>query len=139
MSEQDFFFDEEPQPASDEPKPAKASKPAKDAAPAASAPAKRPVKDAAPAEAIEPSADAQMTTWSVAALLAIVGLLVGAILGFMLGGALAKPAAVSSTGTPTTGAPVAAPSNLTTDQIEAGLPAGHPPIDSIESTETTGK
>lgn len=138
MSEQDFFFDEEQESAPDQPK-AKASRAASD-----DVPAKRPATAKAKQPAAEPvvsSYEPQVTTWTIAILLALVGLLLGAILGFFLGSALGKPAPAVS-GTPTT--PVTqtpssgTPSTLTSDQINAGLPAGHPAINT-SSTETTAK
>lgn len=131
MSEQDFFFDEEPEakaPAAKTPKAPKASAPA----PSKSSPAE-PVVEASVADGT--------TTWAVAALIGVIGLLLGAILGFVLGNTLAGASA--SSGTSTTGAPTPitgtqpAP-QLTTEQISAGqLPAGHPAINTSGAAETS--
>lgn len=126
MSDQDFFFDEEPEPK----KPAgKESKPASKPAAPASAPA---------APAPSSSGSDQSTTWAIASLLAVVGLLLGAILGFLLGNTLAKNATTAPVAnTPAATAPSASSggaSALTSEQVQSGLPAGHPAI----STPTTG-
>lgn len=139
MSEQDFFFDEEPETAAEQPKPKNTRAKTDDAAPV-----KRTAPKAAKQSEPEPVAvpyESQMTTWSVAILLALVGLLLGAILGFFLGSALGKPATTTGTSTAPIGqtAPTdGTPSTLTSEQISGGLPAGHPDI-SNTSTETTGK
>lgn len=151
MSEQDFFFDEEPEVAPEPPK-AKAPRAAKSDAPVSEKPAPRAAKTTAKPvtkvtakpviDEYEPEAlgDPQSTTWTVAILLALVALLLGAILGFFLGSALGKPAASGSTAAPVTQTPATgAPSALTSEQVNAGLPAGHPPINTSSTVETTGK
>ena len=114
VSEQDFFFDEEPE----------AKKPAgKDTKPKASSAA------AAPEPVTSSSFADQSTTWAVASLVGVVGLLLGAILGFLLGNSVAKTAVPAAPAiTAPTGSPSAAPSTLTSDQVNQGLPAGHPDI-----------
>lgn len=125
MSDQDFFFDEEPAPAA-------AAKPAK----AASKPAAKPVTTARPAAADEAPASffEQSLSTSVAAVFAVAALLVGFILGFLTSGAMATnqpPASTlgTSTGMPATGG---APGALTPEQIQQGssgqMPPGHPSI-----------
>jgi hypothetical protein len=131
VSEQDFFFDEDPEP---DKTPGKSSKPA---APAPSA--KLAAKSAAPAQSAAPASFADgSTTWAVASLLAVAGVLLGAILGFLLGTGMAKSASVSTpgTGVPAAVAPATSgqPSTLTSEQVQSGLPAGHPDI----STPTSG-
>ncbi|HEX9093222.1 MAG TPA: hypothetical protein VF902_04490 [Coriobacteriia bacterium] len=131
MSDQDFFFDEE-----DEARPTESSAPAGKAKTgsgakpqgAASAPAKR--GGAAPAASSDTSAQTplleQNVTVMVAGMLMVVGILVGFIIGFLIGGGTSAPAAVPST----TSAPVGAvtPGTLTDQQVQQGLPAGHPSI-----------
>lgn len=128
MSDQDFFFEEEPE----------GTKPADKSSKAA----KQPVTDA-PATSVTSSGDDQSTTWAIAMLIGIIGLLLGAILGFLLGTSLAKSAAPAAT-TPAATAPAAnVPATnggqLTTEQIQGGLPAGHPQVSipTSESAETT--
>jgi hypothetical protein len=135
VSDQDFFFDEEPDTKGSTGKGSKG---------AATAPAKRPsapaTKAAAPAQAI---ADDQSTTWAVAALLGVVGLLLGAILGFLLGTTLAgsrvSSAPATTAVTAVTGAQQQSAPQLTNSQVQAGqLPAGHPAI-TTSGNATTGK
>ncbi|HEY5505895.1 MAG TPA: hypothetical protein VIK83_00220 [Coriobacteriia bacterium] len=134
MSDQDFFFEDEPQ----APKPSgKGSKSA--AAPAAPKP-RAPKAPAATAStpvtgASDPLAFAdQSTTWAVASLVCVCGLLLGLILGFALGTTLAKNAATAALPTPavtaTTPSTVSGgASTLTTAQLASGeLPAGHPVV-----------
>jgi len=133
VSDQDFFFDEEPTGTTTDSKGAKPGKQAASNTPAA------------PAAAIVPEASGdQSTTWAVAMLIGIIGLLLGAILGFLLGTSLAKsatvPAATAPAATsPAVTAPSADPGTLTTDQVSSGLPAGHPPVSvpTSESVDTT--
>lgn len=131
MSEQDFFFDEEPEA---KVTPAKAPK----------APATSPSKSAAKTSTPEPVAYAadQSTTWAVAALIGVVGLLLGAILGFVLGNTLAgsnsAAPASSSVAAPATAAGTQAAPQLTSQQISAGqLPAGHPAINASGAVVAT--
>jgi len=128
VSDQDNFFDEEPVAKQPEPKASKSVAVNEPAAPAAS---------------VTSSTDDQSTTWAVAMLIGVIGLLLGAILGFLLGTSLAKsatvPAATPTTTSPAGTVPSADPGELTTDQVESGLPAGHPPVSvpTSESVDTT--
>jgi len=144
--DQDFFFEDEPQ----APKPS--GKGSKSAAPAASKPkapaAKTASAKAAPATAtpvtdLDESASFadQSTTWAVASLVGVCGLLLGLILGFMLGTTLAKnAAATAAVATPavtatTPSAVSGGGSTLTTAQLQSGqLPAGHPAISTPATT-----
>jgi len=132
VSDQDFFFDEDPSGTTTE---TKAPKGAKQAAPNTPA-----APDATPVSVVS---DGQSTTWAIAMLIGIIGLLLGAILGFLLGTSLAKSAAPAASApaatAPSATAPAANPGNLTTDQVNSGLPAGHPPVSvpTSESVDTT--
>jgi hypothetical protein len=142
VSDQDFFFEDEPQ----APKPSgKGSK-----APASSAPTPRTPKAPAAAastpvtRAADPLAIAdQSTTWAVASLVGVCGLLLGLILGFMLGTTLAKNASTAALPTPavtaTTPSTVSGGgSELTTAQLASGeLPAGHPAINIPATSSAT--
>jgi hypothetical protein len=129
VSEQDFFFDDEPE-----------AKGPSAKAPAAKAPSARSPKApvASPAKVSAAAPDDQSTTWAIAALIGVIGLLLGAILGFVLGTTLAgKSATVAATPAPAVATQVAP--QLTTQQINAGqLPAGHPaiPTTSVATTPT---
>lgn len=125
MSDQDFFFDEEDEaaaPAAKDPSPAAAKR---------SQPA--PAKRAAQPATASPAFFEQSVSMMVAALMTVIGLLVGVIIGFVIapdgGGTVA----------PTTGSSVPAP-QLSPEQLESGeLPAGHPPVGEMGgSGETTG-
>jgi hypothetical protein len=128
VSDQDFFFDEEP--AKDKPAAGKPAQPARKStgapAPAASAPA------AAATPLFE-----QSVSMAVAGMIGVIGILIGVILGFLLGGM--NGAAVNTTASPTveplntgTGtAPV-----LTPEQQSGGLPAGHPNVSGAASGST---
>lgn len=130
MSNQDFFFDDE-QPADapaekptgkGAPEPAAASKPA--------APAPRP-KTVAPA--------AQSVTMTVAGLIGVVSLLVGVIIGILV------PAGGAEVGSPVggtmPGAGTVAPSEqarpLTPEELQGGMPDGHPDIGGMTGGQTT--
>lgn len=123
MSDQDFFFDEEEEtvaPAKQSAKPSTKSSATKSSS-AKSAPAAR---KSAPVEAA-PAAGAgffeQSVSMSVAALMTVIGLLVGVIIGFVV-------APDGGTSVSTTGTGAAAP-QLSSDQLQSGdLPAGHPDI-----------
>jgi hypothetical protein len=126
VSEQDFFFDEEPE--------AKAP-----ATKGAKAPAKTSPKASASAPAAPASASGDSTSYAVVALVGVIGLLLGAILGFVLGSTLAGNSASGPTASnipaPTTlgTAPQLTPEQLNTTE----LPAGHPVISSSGTVETT--
>jgi len=110
VSDQDFFFDEDEQPAAE---PAKATaKKSSGSTPAAAAPAGA-------------SAGVSMT---VAALVGVVAVLLGMIVGIFIGRGLAAPAVTPvNTGAPIQGQQ-AAP-QLSPEQLEGGeLPQGHPDI-----------
>ncbi len=141
MSDQDFFFDEVPENK-------KPTKPAsKDVASTSAAPAKRASsaapkaaapKTVAPVETAEEVRGLDSTALAIAALVGVVGLLLGAILGFLLGGAIAKSSAAAPKSTTQTQTPAATGSTsgvagpLSSDQTT--LPPGHP----VVSTPTTG-
>jgi hypothetical protein len=138
VSDQDFFFDD------DEPKPAKSTKPAsgkstaskaKPAASSAKTTARKPAADAAPSQPA-PSGGFmdQSMGMPVVSLLVVIGVLVGVIFGFLLGGAVQNQSvsapstigAPAASGTGTTG--TGTPGQLTPAQIQQGLPAGHPAV-----------
>ena len=141
MSDQDFFFDEE------ETTPAEAAKPSsksagKTAPARSSAPKSTPARTPGPAAQSAPAATGEkQVSLTVAALMTVVGVLLGVIIGFLLpgGGTTATP----STGTPAavSGTGSTAP-QLSEEQLTSGeLPAGHPPVESMggssETSETT--
>jgi len=116
VSDQDFFFDEEEETVKKAPK-ASASSAAK-GSPGRVAPAAR--KSAAPAAASAGIFE-QNVSMTVAALMTVVGLLVGVIIGFVV-----APDDSSVAGGPVGEAP--AP-QLSEDQLQTGeLPEGHPDI-----------
>lgn len=136
MSDQDFFFDE------DEATPA--TKGAPKTAPKAAAKGASAAKPAA--APVEPSSGGsffdQSLTMTVAALLMVIALLVGVIIGFFLGGAMTPSAAASANEVvPSTSAPAGTgsgtPGQLSQDQINQGLPAGHVPVDPAATATTT--
>jgi hypothetical protein len=137
VSEQDFFFDEEPEPKAPATKGAKAPA-TQGARPATKAPAKAssgPVTTRS-----EHGADLS-SLYATGALIGVVGLLLGAILGFLLGSALAGNNSATNAG----GTGVPAPTlsgqtapTLTQEQLNAtGLPAGHPAIGTSGTAVTT--
>jgi hypothetical protein len=139
VSEQDFFFDEEP----DAKTPAAKGPASKAAAPKASkqtpSDSGKPASKAVPVVEASPSEADQSTTWAVASLLGVVGLLLGAILGFLLGNSLPGTTTSTTPAPAAVTAPGAAPSTLTSEQINSGeLPAGHPPIDASGTAGATG-
>lgn len=124
MSEQDFFFEEEPDAKGSSAKGSKAPVTTSSKSSSAAAPA--------------PAPSDQSTTWAVAALIGVMGLLLGAILGFVLGTTLARSntATTAVTPAPITGTQPAP--ELTTEQIAAGeLPAGHPAVNASGTSETS--
>lgn len=128
MSEQDNFFDEEPDAPSPAPKGSKSP---------ATAPSKSPAE--APAPAVYDDAPAEgSTTWAIASLIGVIGLLLGAILGFVLGSTLSAAAVSTDTTAPAPITGTQSAPQLTTDQISAGeLPAGHPSVGTTGSTGTS--
>jgi hypothetical protein len=156
VSDQDFFFDD------DEPKPAKSAKSAKPTSGKAAASKGKPSGSSGKPAGRKPAADDAPRTsppsggtfmnqsigMPIASLLVVIGLLVGVIVGFFMGGAMQSqgPAVTGTgiisgtgatgtgtTGTGTTGTGTGTPGQLTPDQIQQGLPAGHP---SVPSTTT---
>jgi len=132
VSDQDFFFEEDEQP-----KAAKKSDTPKKGG------------SARPAQAEVAAAPAQGVTMTVAALIGVIALLLGAIGGIFIGRGMAAPTVAT---TPAVTAPAAGAGGSTTapqlteDQMQGGeLPAGHPDIGSMGggaaggSTETTAK
>jgi uncharacterized protein YneF (UPF0154 family) len=120
VSDQDFFFDEEEQPA----KPASAPK----------GQAKRPSASAAPRPRSGKGASAsvggsffeQNVSMTVASLMTVVGLLVGVIIGFVLAPDNAQTASPAASQTAPT---------LTEEQLQSGqLPPGHPDISGMTPT-----
>lgn len=138
MNDQDFFFEEESNAKASAAKGSKASAkaPAKSSV---TAPARTSSKAAPRAAANDPVAADQSTTWAVAVLIGVIGLLLGAILGFMLGSTIAKSTAVA----PAAASSAASSSSeqapaLSSDQISAGqLPAGHPAVNVSGTSDTT--
>jgi len=126
VSDQDFFFDEE----EDAPAPAPAPRPESQPVRSSSA---RPARSAAPAGGA--SFFEQSVPMAIAALMTVIGLLVGVIIGFVI-----APSGTSTVGSPAggTGSMDVAP-GLSQDQLQSGdLPEGHPPIDmGAGSTDTT--
>lgn len=126
MSDQDFFFDDE---VTEAPKAAKAPKQAKPAVKPA-----QPAKAAKTAVVVEES-EGLVFGLAVVVLVAIVALLIGVIGGIFIGKGLA-PAA--DFGTPEAGTSGMgsmggmgggnAPT-LTDEQMQGGMPSGHPPVD----------
>jgi hypothetical protein len=135
VSDQDFFFDEEPEAKAPE------TKGSKSPAPGAAKPPRKTTQPEAPKTESAPPAGPvdQSTTWAVAALLGVAGLLLGAILGFLLGSTLSGSSSTTPTSlAPTTPSTQQAAPQLTTEQIQAGqLPAGHPKIGSTSTPTTT--
>jgi hypothetical protein len=130
VSDQDFFFDEDEAPAA---KPAKPAKADKTAAPAAKAGAKRPTASkaaqSAPADAYETVPLAEQTvTVVVAGLLMVISLLVGAIIGFLLGGTSTPAISSVPEAAAPAGGTVTDPGPLTNEQMQGGMPAGHPAV-----------
>jgi hypothetical protein len=133
VSDQDFFFDEEPakkEKAADKPAKSGATKSTAKSAPLQSAPSK-----SAPAPVATPFFE-QNVSMTVAGMLGVIGILVGVILGFLMGGmggAANLPTDVSVTAPAATGsAPGKTAPALTPEQLQQGttgtLPAGHPKI-----------
>jgi hypothetical protein len=154
VSDQDFFFDEEPEskgpgnkggrtpaaPSAKTPSKSSAGSTARSTQPAPRSGSRQPSRSTTPPPAAPSPAQGE-TTWAIAALLAVAALLLGAICGFLLGNTLAGSsgsAPVANTTTPA--ASTTQPSVLTTAQIQSGqLPAGHPSINSSGSAATTGQ
>lgn len=144
MSDQDSFFDEEPEPkgpgkSSGGTKPS-AKTPARGSGQPAPRSGSRPASRSTTPPPVEPAGTQGETTWAIAALLAVVALLLGAICGFLLGTTLAGSGTTAAPATTTPAASTSQPSVLTTQQIQSGqLPPGHPTINSSASAATTGQ
>jgi len=125
VSDQDFFFDEDEKPA--------AKAPAKKAS-GSTSPAKPAGKASASAA---PASTAATVTMTIAVLIGVIGILIGAIGGIFIGRSLASttvatpPAATApaATGTGTGDAP-----QLSPEQLQGDLPSGHPAIGSDTAT-----
>ena len=137
MSDQDFFFDEEDQPA--DKASAAAAKPA--AKPAKAAPVKSTA--ATPAKSVATPASGLELTWTVTALIGIVALLAGVIIGYVIPKNTSGGVATTTAGA---GVTQQAP-QLSPEQMQSGqLPAGHPDISGATGSNapsstaaTTGK
>lgn len=136
MSDQDFFFDEDEQP-----KAAEKSAPAKRTGGSSKSAGAKSSKSAAAPEA---AAGAQSVSMTIAGLIGVIALLVGVIIGILLPlDGSTGTAGVGATGSP---AGQTAP-QLSPEQMQGGLPQGHPDINSMGggataatgSAETTAK
>ncbi len=123
MSDQDFFFDEE------EAAPAPKPRQSRSASRAKSAPA-APERESSGGG----SFFAQDVSMSIAALMSVIALLLGVIVGIVIpdqGGS-------TTTGTTQTSTEQGAPApELTEEQLNAGLPEGHPDISGMPGGEAT--
>ena len=133
MSDNDFLFDDDKKA-----EPAVKSKPAGNAAVK-----KKPAPKSAPRPAAAPARaagvqDQQSVTVTIAALIAVVALLIGIIVGIFVGRAMTPDTVSSQTVTGGTSMTGTAPA-LTEEQIQGGMPAGHPDPSAATggSTETT--
>ena len=120
MSDQDFFFDEDEKPAEK----------------SASKPVSKPSgKPSSPKGGAAPAAAGERTvTMTVAALIGVVALLFGVIIGLFAAPDSGKVASPNSTATQGTAAPA-----LTDEQIQQGLPEGHPTIPQDMTATSTGE
>jgi hypothetical protein len=117
VSDQDFFFDEEDKPAKDA---GSASKKA-GTSPSRSGSGSTPSKSAASA------APAQTVSMTIAILIGVIGILLGAVIGLFVGKSMAVPTVAVTPGAGT-GTTQQAP-QLTPEQLQGGqLPAGHPSV-----------
>lgn len=125
MSDKDFFFDDEDEKLEED----AAEKPGKKPAPAAA-------KSARPAAA-SPQASfwTQTVTMSITSLVAAIALLLGVIVGIVLpvgdGGSSGVP-------DPATNGAISAPA-LSEEQLQGGLPEGHPPLEEVPGGEASGE
>ena len=140
MSDDDFFFDEEPSPKPSKgqrsPKqPASTEKPAPRGGAAASkqavpaprrAPASRPAQTQRPAAAVAapPQFFDRTTSYAIATLIGVIGLLLGILVGYWLGTA---PVQQSAT-------PPASSSTTSSGGSAVQLPAGHPAVTIPQTT-----
>jgi len=123
VSDQDFFFDEEEAAPTSKPRQSRSASRAK-SAPAA------PERESSRGG----SFFAQDVSMSIAALMSVIGLLLGVIVGIVIpdqGGS----ATTNATQTLAPQTPVAP--QLTEEQLNSGLPEGHPDISGMAGGETT--
>jgi hypothetical protein len=117
VSDQDFFFDEDEKPAKSAGTPA----PKKTGSSASGSGASKPSKtstDAAPVQTV---------SMTIAILIGVIGILLGAVIGLFVGKSMAVPS-VAVTPSAGTGTTQQAP-QLTPEQLQGGeLPAGHPSV-----------
>ena len=134
MSDQDFFFDDETEFDAVDEKPAKDAKSKKSDKPA--------VKKAAPVKKSTKSASAadggfEFTT-VVVVLIAVIALLVGFLAGILVGNSMSTPSLGTTNpnnqGTIPMGGGGNAPT-LSDEQMQQGMPEGHPNVDSGEDQE----
>ncbi len=118
MSDQDFFFDEDEKPAT----PA-AEKPVRSAAPA-------PARATTGASANAAPLMAQSVTMMVAVMIGVVCLLAGILIGVLIPAGAAGPSSPASINN--SGVVQPAP-QLSPDQIDQGLPQGHPDISGVDT------
>ena len=119
MSDQDFFFDEEE--SAEEKKPAKKSD--SDSA-KKSAPAKKAPKSCSSSSAADVPFLERTVTMTIAMLMAVVTLLVGVIVGIIIPTDGGVPAPTATSGMEAGGS---AP-QLSPEQLDSGMPEGHPDI-----------
>jgi hypothetical protein len=137
LSDQDFFFDEEPTPKADKPAPKGSGRPA-----ASKGAAAKPAPAAAAAAPAPVSVFDSSVSMPIAGMLAVIGLLIGIIGGFLLGQSMAAstvaspdaaiPGAASTQQGATSGSMTGTGTNapaLTPQQMQQGqLPPGHPQV-----------
>lgn len=138
MSDNDFFFEDD-QKAEPAPKAKPAGASAKKPAPSGAVTKKpAPKSSARPVAPRGEMVEQQSVTITIAVLIAVVALLVGMIVGMFIGRAMV-PEVVSNPTTPT-GTPMGGTMGsgsapvLTDEQIEQGMPEGHPDPASTETT-----
>jgi hypothetical protein len=119
VSDQDFFFDEDEKPAKSAGTPA----PKKTGSPASTG------GSGSPAKSPDADAPAQMVSMTIAILIGVIGILLGAVIGLFVGKSMAVPsAAVTPSAGAGTGTTQQAP-QLTPEQLQGGqLPSGHPAV-----------
>lgn len=122
MSDQDFFFDEDETPAA----PA-AEKPARPAAPA-------PARASTGAGTSATPLMEQSVSMMVAGMIGVVCLLAGVLIGVLIPAGATAPSSPASINNSGLGQP--AP-QLSPDQIDQGLPQGHPDISGVQGGNTT--
>ncbi len=118
MSDQDFFFDDD--------------ETAGDPKAPASAQSKTPVKRPRPAAAAAAPVGQQSVTMTVAGLIGVVALLLGVVIGLLIptgGTQTTSPATVPAPPPGQSAAP------LSPEQLEGGMPPGHPDIGGMDGGE----